>query len=189
VLKQYQRDFEGYSIELSVDRDAVDRIAEQAHTEGTGARGLMTVMERLFRDFKFELPSVGIRTLALDAETVAHPREALDTLMRSTASEQSEGLADELTAWADAFERENGYKLAFERSAIEFLTGEAQAAGRSMRVVCLERFHDLEYGLRLIARNTGRTTFRMTRRFVENPDTELATRIARSFQSDQDDDA
>ena len=57
-----------------------------------------------------------------------------------------------------------------------------------MGALCRERFHDLEYGLRLIDRNTGRTTFRMTRRFVEEPDSELASRIARSFQSGAEDE-
>jgi len=38
--------------------------------------------------------------------------------------------------------------------------------------------------LRLISRNTGRTSFNITRRFVENPEQELSRRIAQSFKKE-----
>jgi len=49
--------------------------------------------------------------------------------------------------------------------------------------VFAERFHDFEYGLKLIARNTGRSTFTITKKLVDDPGGELSKRIAKSYQS------
>ncbi len=181
ILQQYRRDFAGYGIDLNLPPEAVRRIAELAHTEGTGARGLMTVMERLFRDFKFELPSAGISALTLDRAAVDDPRTALDAQLKHSVSEHMEQLRHDIDAWSAGFARQHGFKLSFDRHAVAALAEASLAGGKTVRSLCEERFHDLEYGLRLIARNTGRTTFRLTRRFVEDPDTELAARIAQSF--------
>ena len=54
ILHQYRDDFRGYGINFSITPEAIMSIAETASKEGTGARGIMTVMERLFRDYKFE---------------------------------------------------------------------------------------------------------------------------------------
>ena len=61
ILHQYRDDFRGYGINFSITPEAIMSIAETASKEGTGARGIMTVMERLFRDYKFELPSTAIK--------------------------------------------------------------------------------------------------------------------------------
>lgn len=42
---------------------ALREIAERAVAEQTGARGLLSVMEGVLRDFKFELPSTAVRRL------------------------------------------------------------------------------------------------------------------------------
>jgi ATP-dependent Clp protease ATP-binding subunit ClpX len=82
LLRQYERAFRAYGIEVSFRADGLRQIAEQAAAENTGARGLMTVCERVLRDFKFELPSTRIRELVVDASVVSHPGEALARLLR-----------------------------------------------------------------------------------------------------------
>jgi ATP-dependent Clp protease ATP-binding subunit ClpX len=82
LLRQYERAFRAYGIEVSFRADGLRQIAEQAAAENTGARGLMTVCERVLRDFKFELPSTRIRQLVVDAGVVSHPGEALARLLR-----------------------------------------------------------------------------------------------------------
>merc|ERR1712196_148403 len=69
VLRQYERDFEGYGVDLTVSRDAIAVIAKKAADEKTGARGLVTVLERTFREFKYELPCAGITEPHCDAAT------------------------------------------------------------------------------------------------------------------------
>ena len=50
ILRQYERAFRAYGIEISFEDEALRMIAEDAAKEKTGARGLLTVFEKLFRD-------------------------------------------------------------------------------------------------------------------------------------------
>jgi endopeptidase Clp ATP-binding regulatory subunit ClpX len=81
ILRQYIKDFEGYGIKLDLTDDALKLIAEKAYEQKTGARGLMTVLERLFRDFKYELPSTDIKELQITDEVVNSPSEALKEML------------------------------------------------------------------------------------------------------------
>jgi ATP-dependent protease Clp ATPase subunit len=81
ILRQYEQDFDGYGITLTLSADAIDAVAERAAEEKTGARGLMTVLERLFRDFKFFLPSTEIKELHVTGETVKNPGHALQRIL------------------------------------------------------------------------------------------------------------
>jgi ATP-dependent protease Clp ATPase subunit len=53
-----------------------------AGQENTGARGLMTVCERVFRDLKFALPSSKVRKFQVTPELVADPRASLRQLLK-----------------------------------------------------------------------------------------------------------
>ena len=81
ILKQYVDDFDGYGIKLSITDDAITEIAERASKEQTGARGLLTVLEQIFRDFKFELPSTDIQEFTVTKECVNSPSEELRKLI------------------------------------------------------------------------------------------------------------
>src|SRR5216110_1064965 len=50
ILRQYERAFGAYGIEISFEDEALLLIASAAALEKTGARGLLTVWEKLFRD-------------------------------------------------------------------------------------------------------------------------------------------
>lgn len=81
LLRQYERAFAAYGIEVKWKADGLRRIARLAATEGTGARGLMTVCERVLRDFKFELPSTGVRKFSVTRELVDDPKTSLAKLL------------------------------------------------------------------------------------------------------------
>ena len=81
VAAQLTRDFRGYGIELALTEEALREVAERASAQGTGARGLLTVLEETLRDFKFELPGRGVTRLEVDADTVRRPAERLQALL------------------------------------------------------------------------------------------------------------
>ena len=56
LIHQYERAFAAYGIKCEFADDGLRWLAELAANEQTGARGLMTICERVFRDFKFQLP-------------------------------------------------------------------------------------------------------------------------------------
>jgi ATP-dependent Clp protease ATP-binding subunit ClpX len=82
LLRQYERAFSAYGIRLEFRDGALRRLAELASTENTGARGLMTICERVFREFKFRLPSTGVKRLVVTAELVDQPKTVLNRLLR-----------------------------------------------------------------------------------------------------------
>jgi endopeptidase Clp ATP-binding regulatory subunit ClpX len=85
ILRQYERAFKGYGIELDCDEGSLRAIAKAAKAEKTGARGLMTVLERTFREFKYELPSTDIDVLKADEDVVEDPDTSLSALLLRNA--------------------------------------------------------------------------------------------------------
>ncbi len=57
ILKQYKKMFELDDVELEVEDEALERIAEKAIERKTGARGLRGILESAMTDIMFELPS------------------------------------------------------------------------------------------------------------------------------------
>ena len=82
LIHQYKRSFAAYDIKLRFEPCALRKLAALARTEETGARGLMTVLERTFRDLKFRLPSTRPRALTITAQTVENPAAALAKLLK-----------------------------------------------------------------------------------------------------------
>jgi len=82
LINQYKRSFAAYDIKLRFEPCALRKLAALARTEETGARGLMTVLERTFRDIKFRLPSTRLRALTITAQTVENPAAALAKLLK-----------------------------------------------------------------------------------------------------------
>jgi ATP-dependent Clp protease ATP-binding subunit ClpX len=181
ILKQYKGDFKGYGIDVSLSREAIREIARRAWSEKTGARGLMTVMERLFREFKYELPSTSIGSFELTTDTVADPHAALTRLLKQGYSLHLENLRAEVDGFSAAFEQEHGLKLIFDPEGISALLDQSIGTGKSIPQLCSEKFADFQHGLKLIARNTGQTSFTITRAAVEGPDKELSRWIVESY--------
>jgi ATP-dependent Clp protease ATP-binding subunit ClpX len=81
LIHQYERSFAAYGISVRFQPESLRSLAALARDEKTGARGLMTVLERTFRDLKFRLPSTRIRSLTITAETIENPAAALKKLL------------------------------------------------------------------------------------------------------------
>jgi endopeptidase Clp ATP-binding regulatory subunit ClpX len=182
ILQQYRADFAGYGIDFEIGRAAIREIALRAQAENTGARGLMTVLERIFRGFKFELPSTAIKTFAIDPAAVADPAASLHHLLRENAERQHDVLRAEITAFATRFRQEHGFDLLFADDAVSALIDASLAADKTIRALCEERFRDFHHGLKLVARNTGRTQFPITRDVVAAPDKVLSVWVVESFR-------
>jgi len=185
ILQQYHADFSGYGIDFQIAPEAVHEVAVRAHVEGTGARGLMTVLERVFRDLKFELPSTAIKSFAITRETVQAPQETLRQLLRENADRQHAVLREEITAFAKRFYQEHSFELLFADEAVAALIDASLATDKTIRALCEEKFRDFHHGLTLVSRNTGRTQFPITREVVENPDKVLSSWVVESFKAAQ----
>ena len=82
LIHQYERAFAAYGIKCEFRDDGLRRLAELAADEKTGARGLMTICERVFRDFKFQLPGSRVKKFSVNARLVAAPQKELRGLLK-----------------------------------------------------------------------------------------------------------
>ncbi|MFH2012824.1 MAG: AAA family ATPase [Pseudomonadota bacterium] len=76
------KDFKAYGIDVLFEDDALYMIAEKAHKEGTGARGLVSAVEKILIKFEKKLPSTDIKKFVVTKKTVENPELDLDKLLR-----------------------------------------------------------------------------------------------------------
>jgi endopeptidase Clp ATP-binding regulatory subunit ClpX len=182
ILQQYRADFSGYGIDFEITLDAVHEVATQAHAEHTGARGLMTVLERVLRDFKFELPSTAVKTFKIDRATVDAPSGTLQLLLKQNAAQQSDVLKADVVAFVARFQKDYGFELVFDDSAIERLIELSLAADKTIRALCEDKFRDFHHGLKLIARDGEPSRFTINREVVDAPDKVLSRWVVDRFR-------
>ncbi len=183
LLNQYRADFQGYSIDFDITGDAIGHVAALASEEKTGARGLMTVLERIFRNFKFELPSTAIRSFQVDKELVDDPQAVLRRLLLENQHLQEDVLRADIERFAAKFKEQHGLELTFDDSAMKQLMSEALESDQTIRNLCERRFHDFHHGLLIISRNSGKTTFSLNAEAVSDPDKVLSRWVVESFAS------
>ncbi len=181
ILNQYRENFQGYGIKLRVTPEALAEVARRAYGEKTGARGLMTVLESALRNFKFELPSTTVETFELTTQVMADPDAVLVDLLASNRSGRRGILEAELAAFQREFCDETGLRLTFDDEAAQWLIEECLRRDKTMRAFCERRFRDCRHGFKLVARNSGRTGFEITRAFAMAPDAELSRWVQESF--------
>ena len=182
ILRQYELSFAAYGIEVTFCDDGMRRLAELAAAEKTGARGLMTVCERVFRNLKFELPSAHVRRFAVTAALVDDPAGALRELLKEGEREERTGLRQEVHAFGASFGEAHGLTLAFTGDAVDLLVEQAQAESVSVSELCQARFKDFQFGLKLVAQNTGARQFTIDRAAAEAPDRALSEWVVASYR-------
>jgi endopeptidase Clp ATP-binding regulatory subunit ClpX len=186
IIRQYEQTFSAYGIEVLFQDDGLRRIAELAQDEKTGARGLMTVCERVFREFKFELPSTPVRRFVVNRDLVSDPGTALKRLLKEHAKEERSVARELIQDFAVRFEQNHGLILRFEEEAIDQLIEDAAEQRGAVRDLCNLRFKDFQFGLKLIAQNTGQKEFTIDRNAVASPDKTLSEWVVSSYRPDQD---
>jgi ATP-dependent protease HslVU (ClpYQ) ATPase subunit len=142
----------------------------------------MTVLERVLRNFKFELPSTAVKSFKIDRATVAEPPHTLELLLKQNAAQQCDVLKADVAAFAARFLKEHGFELVFDESAIERLIELSLSADKTIRALCEDRFRDFHHGLKLIARDGEPRRFVITREVVDAPDKVLSRWVVDRFR-------
>jgi hypothetical protein len=89
IVNAKKEDFRSYGIDIRFEDEALGILAERAYLEKTGARGLVSVLEKVVLPFEKRLPSSAIRHLAITGEVVKNPEGELERLV-----EDPEGAAN-----------------------------------------------------------------------------------------------
>ena len=182
LLRQYERAFRAYGIEISFEDEALRLLAQAAATEKTGARGLLTVFEKLFRDYKFHLAGSGLTQLRVSAALVREPQRVLEQLMAEGHKLEAQMLEAGAREFAEKFSKDHGLEISLDESAIRRLVERAQAERMTMTDLCAHLFKDFQFGLSLIKKNTGRTQFVLNAAAIDAPDKFLSDLVVHTIQ-------
>jgi len=181
LLRQYERAFRAYGIQISFEDEALSLLAEAAAREKTGARGLLTVFEKLFRDYKYYLAGSGLSQLRVTTALVREPKRVLDRLMAEGQKLEVQTLEASAHQFAEKFKNDHGLEIIFDDTAVRRLVERAQAERMTMSDLCAHLFKDYQFGLNLIRKNTGRTKFVINAEAVDAPDKFLSELVVQSY--------
>ncbi len=189
LIRQYEREFEAYGIQARFTDEALEKIAADAALEKTGARGLMTVCERLLRHFKFELPGTTLTELVIDGGLVGDPVGVLGHLLAQAGPVGDARVISEIAAFRRKFEQDHGVRLTFDNDAVARVASLSGERAQSVLQLCEEKFRDFQFGLQLIRKNTGQKTFQVTGEAIDDPDRFLSNLVVASYREDSGPDS
>jgi endopeptidase Clp ATP-binding regulatory subunit ClpX len=77
-----KKDFKSYGIDIQFEDEALYGLAAKAYEEKTGARGLVSAVERVLIKFEKRLPSTNIRKFVVTRSVVENPGQELAQLLQ-----------------------------------------------------------------------------------------------------------
>jgi endopeptidase Clp ATP-binding regulatory subunit ClpX len=95
VIRSKKLDFKAYDISVKFEDGALRALAHLAHEEQTGARGLVSTIEKVLLKFEKRLPSTEIKKLPVTEEVVKDPAGILQMMISSPDDPR----------WAESYEK------------------------------------------------------------------------------------
>jgi endopeptidase Clp ATP-binding regulatory subunit ClpX len=86
IILGKKKDFKSYGIDIQFEDEALYELAVKAYEEKTGARGLVSAVEKILIKFEKRLPSTDIRKLVVTKAVVEDPEEALGRLLQDPSN-------------------------------------------------------------------------------------------------------
>lgn len=148
VILGKKRDFKAYGIDLKFEDEALYRIAQAAYKEKTGARGLVSAIERFILKYEKKLPSTDINKLVVTKEVVTAPEKELSNLLHNPNApalihkykhlleEENEILRREIRKFQDKYNKSNKKNLKFSSIAEEMIIEHVHKNGKSVNTFC-----------------------------------------------------
>lgn len=133
-------DFRAYGIDLDFTDDALMELAKRAYNEKTGARGLLSVFEKVLIKFEKKLPSTGVKKLTVDMELINSPDTVLEKLV----------VDDGIKKFQKEFLIDHGIYLNFDDNAFSKIAEKSKSQNKKVRDLCDELFRDYFHGIRLM---------------------------------------
>ncbi len=173
VIHQYEHAFEAYGIDVRFSEEALQAIAELACKEGTGARGLLTVLERTLRNYKYELPGTNVKKFIVNKEVIFNPKEELHKLVSEKEYAESKIAEHVVKQYAKECSLKYGVEIVFDEDAKKTILKKSKSNQTGIRQICDDILRDLEYALNLIKGRTLDEPLIITKKMIANPDAEL----------------
>ncbi len=112
VVTAKKQDFKSYGIDVRFTDEALRAVAQKARKEKTGARALISVMEKVLVGFERMLPSTDVTRFTVTEELVNNPRSVLEEILE----DESHPSRCEIFDKVDALERTELLKELQDRS-------------------------------------------------------------------------
>ncbi len=181
IIRQYENAFSAYGIKVYFANCGLRRIAEKAIEQKTGARALMTVCEKVLRNYKFELPSTGVTEFVVTADVVEDANAELKRIMEDTDYNRNMVMREQVRRYEVQFYADHDLKIEFDAEATETICERALTQEKSIQQVCDEILKSYQHGLNLIKQNTGQSSFDFPKTVVDDPDPVLEQWIRESY--------
>jgi len=89
-------DFAAYGIEIKFEDSVLQMLAQQAAAENTGARGLVSAVEKTFIEFEKQLPSTQIKKFPATADIIKDPEQSIQRLSAAPNDGKTADVFEEL---------------------------------------------------------------------------------------------
>lgn len=166
VILGKKRDFLAYNINLDFTEDAFREIAKRAETEGTGARGILSVIEKLLLPFEKHLPH-RLASLTITKEIVEDPEQELIKILAELDTND----------YVRKIALDHSIYLCFTPEAIQELISISKQKKTSIKEWLESNLKNYPYGLRLLELSE----FTFTPDLLIEPQTYLDKRIKESY--------
>ncbi|MBT8367740.1 MAG: AAA family ATPase [Deltaproteobacteria bacterium] len=90
-------DFAAYGIDIKFEDQLLRKLAKHAFAENTGARGLVSAVEKALLEFEKKLPSTGIKKFPATAKFIDKPATSINFLANAALAPENKALFDQLT--------------------------------------------------------------------------------------------
>jgi len=171
VIQGKKLDFQAYGINLEFEDEALRKMAEMAHKEKTGARGLVSVCEKILIKFEKKLPSTNVKKLVVTKELIENPQSELEKLLVKSSMKK----------FQTDFLNETGILMEFKDYAVKEISKKADEQNTDFETVCKKLFKDYGYGLKLLKKDS----FTVTEEVMKDPGLYLDNLITKMYKDQQ----
>jgi len=148
VILGKKKDFKSYGIDIQFEDEALYELAVKAYEEKTGARGLVSAVEKVLIKFEKRLPSTDIRKFVVTRAVVENPEQELARLLGDPSNpemlEKFEALlSHEKMALKESILRREGefkkrYGIVFREGRIDLIVNRMIEKGYDVNTVSEE---------------------------------------------------
>ena len=182
LLKQYKKDFQAYGVDVYFTDRGMRAIGEEAATEQIGARGLITVCERAFREYKYQLPDHEVKEFIVGETMIKNPDEKLQELLDNPTMYHAKILQFQLGKVEQEFSDQYGLDIKFTPEAAQMITERAEKVGADLFTYCGQFFKAYEHGLNLLRKTSSKNQFLIDEQGVLNPEETVERWIRDSYR-------
>lgn len=182
IMHQYSDAFKSYGIDTMFLDVALREMARLASKEKTGARGLTTIFEQVFRNFKFELPSTKISTFLISREVILNPKKNLSKMLRSPLHYETKFYDAKINHFEHNYYLVHQIHLSFNNALRNEIISSHKNEQKPIEELCQNVITKLGYGIELLSKNPHKH-YVITPEIIENIDRYIEKWVKESFKT------